>query len=106
MADKRSNQRYRSINFASKDGVLFRTLDISNVGMLLEMDNPLPLTARVTLTIALGERVISITGHVVRHVPRGKGKTGVGVQFEELDPKAKWVIEEHLIERRIKGATA
>lgn len=106
MADKRNNPRYRSINFAAKDGMLFRTLDISQVGMLLEMDKPLPLTARVTLTIALGEKVISVTGHVVRHIPRAKGKTGVGVQFEPLDPKAKWVIEEHLIERKMKGATA
>ncbi|HEU4394223.1 MAG TPA: PilZ domain-containing protein [Planctomycetota bacterium] len=106
MADKRQNPRYRSLNFAAKDGVLFRTLDISIEGMLLEMEKPPQLGTRVTLTVAFGEKVVTVSGEVVRHVTRVKGKTGVGVRFDTLEPKAKWALEEHLIERKMKGATA
>lgn len=105
MADKRSNPRYRSLNFAAKDGTLFRTLDVSIEGMLVEMDRPPPLGTKVTLTVAFGEKMVALTGEVVRHVQRGKGRTGVGVRFDGLDPKAKWALEEHLIERKMKGTT-
>ena len=37
--------------------------------------------SRVTVSVAFGEKVVELSGEVVRHVERGKGRTGVGVTF-------------------------
>ena len=102
MSDKRVHPRFRSLNFVAKDGQLYRTLDVSLEGMLLEMEKPPPLGTKVTVSVAFGEKVVNLTGEVVRHVPRGKGRIGVGLRFARLDPKARWALEEHLIEKKMQ----
>ena len=85
-------------------GVVLIDLDVEVLhleGMLLEMEKPPPMGSRVTVSVAFGEKVVELSGEVVRHVERGKGRTGVGVHFGDLDPKAKWALEEHLIEKKI-----
>ena len=102
MANKRKQERIRSVNFVAKDGKLYRTLDVSLQGMLLEMADPPPLGSRVTVSIAFGERVVGLSGEVVRQESRGRGRTGVGVRFTTLPSKAKWAIEEHLLAKKKK----
>jgi hypothetical protein len=102
VANKRKQERIRSVNFVAKDGRLYRTLDVSLQGMLLEMDDPPPLGSRVAITVAFGERVVGLTGEVVRQESRGRGRTGVGVRFHALPSKARWAIEEHLVAKKRK----
>jgi len=103
VSDKREHPRFRSLNFVAKDGQVYRTLDVSLEGMLLEMEQAPPMGSKVTVSVAFGEKVVDLTGEVVRHVERGKGRTGVGVHFGSLDPKAKWALEEHLIEKKMQA---
>lgn len=96
-SEKRRFARIRTLNIAAKQGRVFRTLDLSREGMLLEMDDPTPVGTHLSLDVALGESVVELTGEVMRHVPQGNGRVGVGVRFERLSPKAERALRDYLL---------
>jgi len=97
--DKRRFPRIQSLNIVAEQGRVFRTLDLSREGMLVEMDVPTALGTRIQLDLALGEEVLEVKGEVVRHVPQDNGRTGVGVRFERLTPRAERAIREYLLKK-------
>lgn len=97
--DKRRFPRIQSLNIVAEKGRVFRTLDLSREGMLVEMDSPPAVGARVNLDLALGEEVLEVTGVVMRHVPQDNGRVGVGVRFERLAPRAERSIREYLLKK-------
>jgi hypothetical protein len=97
MADnRRKSPRIHSLNFVAEEGMMFRTLDVSREGMMLEMVSPPPLGSRLDLTVAFGEAVVHLPVHVVRHELLAGNRVGVGVRFEELGAEARRAVEEHV----------
>ena len=98
MADeKRRYPRIQSHNLVSEQGHVFRTLDLSREGMLLEMDRPAAPGARLSLNVALGETVVEVQGLVVRQAPRDNGRTAVAIWFDGLAPRAERSLREFLL---------
>jgi PilZ domain len=59
-----------------------QTLDLSVSGCYLEMPDPLPVRAAISLKLTYGESVIAVFADVVRSEP-GKG---MGIKFRALEP--------------------
>ena len=100
--EQRRFPRIQALNIVAEKGRVFRTLDLSREGMLVEMDTPTAIGTRIQLDLALGEEVLEVTGQVVRHVPQDNGRTGVGVRFERLSPRAERAIREYLLKKSSK----
>ena len=67
-------------------------LNVSNGGLFIKADDPLPLDSAVTLRVSLpGEsEEMQIQGNVVWNNPRGRKNSfpkGMGVQFVEIKPE-------------------
>ncbi len=73
-----------------------RTLDISQGGVRLEMRAPLPLRARVRLSLAVGDEFVSLFGTVVYLEALDRGRCCMGVQFGELDPVSRRRLDDYL----------
>ncbi len=97
MPEKRRSVRVKRHHLVSEEGRLYRTLDISRDGMLLESTSPPPIGALVEFRIALGEHVVVVRGRVVRHVPLPGNRTGVGLQLENLDPGTRMLLAISLV---------
>jgi len=74
--DRRRYPRIKSINllyynffdqkeFDKRQGIA-KTVDISECGMLIECGYPFPLHSILEISVALGEKLISVKGEVVR----------------------------------------
>jgi hypothetical protein len=103
MAEQRKHPRFRSLNFVSIEGAVFRTLDVSREGLMIEMEKPPVIGQRLTLHVAFGEALVKMPVEVMRHETRGKRWTGVGCRFENLTPRARMAIEEHIIAMKMAG---
>ena len=95
MPDKRKFPRIQSLNFVADEACMFRTLDVSKEGMLLEMGVPPPLGTRLDLRVAFGEEIVRLPGQVVRHELLPGNRVGVGVRFADLDARAREVVAQH-----------
>jgi hypothetical protein len=104
MGERRVHTRIRSLNFVAVEGLLFRTLDVSREGLMLEMATPPPVGAKLQLTIAFGETMVKVPAEVMRHEQRGKKWIGVGLKFGELNSKARVALEQHLIAMKMQEA--
>jgi hypothetical protein len=98
--NRRSSPRIHSLNFVAEEGLMFRTLDVSKDGMLLEMGAPPPLGGRLDLKVAFGEEVVTVPAQVVRHELLEDHRVGVGVRFLNLGAEARRALEAHLAETR------
>ena len=98
--DKRRFPRLQSFNIVAEKGRVFRTLDLSREGMLLEMDFPAAIGTRVHLDLAAGEDVIAVAGEVMRHVPQDNGRVAVGIRFSRLLPKSERMLREYLLKKQ------
>lgn len=75
--------RFRSAEAAIES----RTVDISEGGVFIRMNNPRPEGTPIRVQIELGEQRLDIGGVVVRCVRPGEGEpTGVGVLFTDITP--------------------
>ena len=97
--EQRRFPRIQSLNIVAEKGKVFRTLDLSREGMLLEMDVPAAMGTRLHLDLALGEDIVEVKGEVVRHIPQKDGRIGVGVRFDRLSPMVERVIREYLLKK-------
>jgi hypothetical protein len=101
--NRRKTPRIHSLNFVAEEGLMFRTLDVSREGMLLEMGAPPPLGSRMDLRVAFGETVVRLPAQVVRHELLARNRVGVGVRFESLDAAARRVVEAHVAAKQAGG---
>lgn len=97
--EKRRYPRIRSLNIVADKGRVFRTLDLSREGMLLEMDVPTAVGTKLSMDIALGEEVVEVHGEVMRHVPQDNGRIAVGIHFDRLAPRVERSLREFLLKR-------
>jgi hypothetical protein len=104
MAERRTNTRLRSLNFVAVEGLLFRTLDVSAEGLMLEMASPPPVGAKLLLVVAFGEEVVKLPCTVMRHEERGKKWIGVGMKFDTLNSKARSALQQHIITKKMEEA--
>jgi hypothetical protein len=65
-----------------------RTLDLSATGCRVLLREPLPVGARLTFDLQLGEHVVTSAGVVMRCTPHG-AEHEAGIAFEGLDDLAK-----------------
>ena len=98
MSDKRKSPRIHSLNFVAEEGLMFRTLDVSRDGMLLEMGAPPPLGSRLDLQVAFGATMLRLPARVVRHELLESQRVGVGVRFENLDASTRQQVDRHVAE--------
>jgi c-di-GMP-binding flagellar brake protein YcgR len=73
-----------------------RTLDISPGGVRLELYHPLPLRSTLTLTLALNNQLIEVTGTVVHLEVLDADRCAMGVEFSDLSDEARRVIDAHV----------
>jgi len=101
-SERRRFQRIPTQNMVVEQGKVFRTLDLSREGMLLEVDVPPPVGSRLHLDLALGEDIVEAQVQVMRHETQPDGKVAAGVLFDRLTPKAERAIREYLLKKTVK----
>lgn len=94
--DRRQSPRIHSLNFVAEEAAMYRTLDLSREGMLLEMRAPPPLGTRLDLRVAFGEEIVLLPGKVVRHELLEDDRVGVGVRFGPLGEEAVRILEANM----------
>ncbi|MCX8042537.1 MAG: TIGR02266 family protein [Desulfobacterota bacterium] len=80
-------------------------LNVSNGGLFLKTDKPLPIDTTVTLLIRLPgqSEPMELQGCVVWTNPRGKNTTfpcGMGIQFTNITPEQKKIIDDFVAQHR------
>jgi hypothetical protein len=70
------------LDLASSKTLTAQTLDLSVAGCYLEVPNPLPVRAAISLKLTYSETAITVFADVVRSEP-GKG---MGVKFRAVEP--------------------
>jgi hypothetical protein len=98
--DRRQSPRVHSLNFVAEEAGVYRTLDVSPEGMLLEMGVPAPLGSRLELRVAFGEEIVPLHARVVRHELLENRGVGVGVRFEDLTEPAQQALTAEVASRR------
>lgn len=73
-----------------------RTLNISRGGVRIELYHPLPLRSVVGLSMALGDRIIDVSGKVVYLEVLDQDRCAMGIEFCDLEPEATASIDEYL----------
>jgi hypothetical protein len=98
--ERRHSPRVHSLNFVADEATVFRTLDVSPEGMLIEMGVPAPLGSRLELRVAFGELIVPLHARVVRHELLETQGVGVGVRFEDLNEPAQLALNAEVASRR------
>ena len=73
-----------------------RTLNISSGGMRLEMSRQLPLRARLSVSLAIGDEFLTVAGSVVYLEASDGGRCSMGVRFTDLRPDSRRRLEEYI----------
>jgi len=88
--------RFDEDGFRAADLATGRTLDISHGGVRLELYHPLPLRSVLSLTLALNNQLIEVTGTVVHLEVLDAERCAMGVEFTDLDDDARRVLDAHV----------
>lgn len=72
-----------------------RTLDLSEGGIKLELDQPVPFLSEVRFKVALKEDILDVRGRVIHLKLEGK-KIHCGVTFTGLSDRSKGLIRNFL----------
>lgn len=75
-----------------EEGAIGRTMNISEGGMLLEMVKPLPLLAKVSLSVGVGDIVAQMEGEVVHLRKNEEGRIETGIQFSGVTEETREII--------------
>jgi hypothetical protein len=73
-----------------------RTRNISGAGLLLETHTPLEPGWTVLLTLGLGNEMVGVKGRVVHMEPAGEELFWSGIEFLEMAPEGKKILEKYL----------
>lgn len=89
------------LRFASAEAAYdSRTVDISEGGVFIRMENPRPEGTVIRLQLHVGSRQLEIGGVVVRCVRPGEGSScGIGVLFTEIRPEDQSFVQQLVDER-------
>ena len=88
--DRRYKERFATLNFVhytldnAENGTIQsmgRTLDASELGLLIQAPEALDVGQKLTLSIGLGEDILEIDGKVVHCVEDEEGMSRAGVEF-------------------------
>ncbi len=106
---ERAEPRHLAINLVSiqlldengvaTDSGVGRTLDLSQHGMLLELDHSLPPDNTANLSFALGEIVVDVDAEIRSAKEIKDGKFAMGLKFINLSSEARAAIDEYLKQR-------
>jgi PilZ domain len=75
--------------------------DLSRSGCLIRMINPLPKGTSISIRVSAGTTVFNARGKVVN----AQAGHGVGVEFQEIEPRYLAVLEEWLLEAKDLNTT-
>jgi len=102
--DMRRHPRVKHIYLASYDiygslgevaeSYIGRTLDVSPGGVRLETAKPLPLLSRLSLSLAIGEKIIEVEGEVVNLSKKKSGMIETGLEFINITPEKSKLLHE------------
>ena len=100
MGDQKKDRKYprleklwfTAVKSYDKDGELEEgytgtTLNVSEGGMLVETENPLPFQVKINLTLALDDELIKLKGEVAHLKEREDGLVEMGFKFVEIGEK-------------------
>jgi len=74
-----------------------KTLNISDGGILLETDHPLPFLAQLEIVIGLDDEMLKLKGEVV-HLLKKEDTLEMGIRFLEVSGKDREILRNSLIE--------
>jgi c-di-GMP-binding flagellar brake protein YcgR len=104
--EKRKHSRIDSLNLLnyvysddSGDGStqgMGRTLNVSESGILLEMHAPIQIDDVISLTIGLEEDMVGIKGRVVYTKENEKNMHESGIEFFDVDDKARKTLKKYI----------
>lgn len=104
--EKRKHSRIDSLNLLnyffsdeSGDGStqgMGRTLNVSESGILLETHTPINIDDIISLTIGLEEDMVEIKGRVVYTKENDKKMYEAGIEFFDVDDKAKETLKKYI----------
>jgi len=75
---------------------LGRTLDLSRDGMRLELTHGLPPRSTISLSVALGNRIVNAHGRVVYEDAPEAENPSLGIQFTDLSPEGYEALSEFI----------
>ncbi len=78
---------------ARADLAIGRTLDLSRGGLRVELLHALPLRSVVTVTLALDDQIVEVTGTVVHLAVIDAERCSMGIEFTKLSDEARQLIE-------------
>ena len=76
--------------------VIARLRDLNLYGCYIEMTNPLPQGASITIRVSAGKAGFQARGSVIYSDPN----TGSGVEFQGVEPHYQAILEEWLLEAK------
>jgi hypothetical protein len=104
--EKRKHSRIDSLNLLnyvysdeSAEGStqgMGRTLNVSESGILLEMHTPIEIDDIISLTIGLEEDMVAIKGRVVYTKENDKNMHESGIEFFDVDDKARVTLKKYI----------
>ncbi|MHC4599079.1 MAG: PilZ domain-containing protein [Planctomycetota bacterium] len=102
--ERREFPRIVSVNLVSckqideedPDESMGRTRNLSMGGMLLEVHKYYPLSSVIELQIALGEKIVTPVGRVVRLQELEGNKVEMGIKFTELSETDREMLKTHI----------
>jgi len=103
--EKRKHRRVNALNLSYicldedqqviKQG-MGRTLNVSESGILLETHFPIEATHTVVLSIGFKDRLVDIKGRPAHIRSTGPGVYEIGVEFNDMDEKARHTVKDYL----------
>lgn len=73
-----------------------RTLNVSEVGLLLEVYEPLNTGQEVLVTLGLAEDLVDLRGKVVYAKQEGENAHHAGIEFLEMDDRGRATLNRYL----------
>lgn len=70
-----------------------RTLNLSRGGIRIELYHPLPLRSVVGISLAVGDEIVDVSGTVRYLETLDEERSAMGIEFHELDAKARSVVD-------------
>jgi hypothetical protein len=114
--EKRKHSRIDSLNllnyvYSDESGEgstqgMGRTLNVSESGILLEMHTPIEINNIIFLTIGLEEDMVGIKGRVVYTKENAKKMHESGIEFFDVDDKAKITLKKYIEAFNARQASA
>ena len=109
-AERRASPRVDEVQLVqvSESGSLSRatgrTINLSRGGVRLEMGGQLPLRSRVRLSLAVGDEFVTVAGSVVYLEALDGGRCSMGVQFTDLDPSSRQLLDQYIARHASRGS--